>query len=111
MNQNVPADINPHPLLTFALDERQIKLLLYYLENLSNNLANNGCNDLPSECRDMFTNEEGAVIAKEFAVYNNPTEPDGPSWPLPDFCLLYWLQRKITDQTKSSNETSQIHTI
>ena len=55
------------------------------------------CNDLDSELEILFASE-GEQIAKEFAIMNNPKEPDGPDWPLPDFCLAYWLRKSIEKQ-------------
>lgn len=85
---------------TILLTDRQLKLLNHFLGELSDSYGNNSCNDLPDELRAMFTDEEGMDIAKEFEVYNNPENPDGPSWPLPDFCLLAWLKCKINEQCK-----------
>ena len=90
--------MNPEKIHTILLTERQVTLLDMFLDELSDHMSNAGCNDLPEELRDMFTKEEGEKIAQEFEVYNNPTNPDGPSWPIPDFCLLHWLKRKIKDQ-------------
>lgn len=83
---------------TIVLTEQQLKLLNHFLEQLNDVHGNAGCNDLPEELESMFTPSEGEQIAKEFAIYNNPVTPDGPRWPLPDFCLLYWLHRKIKEQ-------------
>lgn len=78
----------------------QLALLLHFMDQLSEYYSNGRCNDLPEKIRDMFTKEEGEQIANEFAVYNNPKNPEGPGWPIFDSCLLYWLQRKIQDQCK-----------
>lgn len=85
---------------TITLTERQVKLLEMFLDELDEHYANAGCNDLPEEYRNLFSEDEGVRIAAEFAIYNNPKTPDGPTWPLPDTCLLYWIKRKIIDQTK-----------
>lgn len=82
------------------LTATQLKLLNHFMEELSDSYGNNSCNDLPNELIDLFTKEEGLQVAKEFEVYNNPEHPDGPSWPLPDFCLLAWLKHKINEQCK-----------
>ena len=83
------------------LTKKELQLLNHFIEELSDNMANAGCNDLPQELQDMFTEEEGKRIATEFSIYNNPRTPDGPSWPLPDFCLLSWLKGKINGKIKS----------
>lgn len=86
---------------TINLTEAQVKLMDRFLDELSDHMGNAGCNDLPEELQSMFTQEEGEQIAKEFAIYNNPKTPDGPSWPIPDSCLVYWLRRKIKEQVET----------
>lgn len=85
---------------TITLTKRQVKLLGMFLDKLDEHYSNAGCNDLPEEFIQLFSEDEGIRIAAEFAIYNNPKHPDGPIWPIPDGCLLYWLKRKITDQIK-----------
>ena len=83
---------------TIILDNNQYKLLMHYFEQLSDYYSNAGCNDLEKSIRDMWTQEEGQTIADEFAKYNNPKTPNGPPWPIPDSCLLYWMKSKLKEQ-------------
>jgi len=85
---------------TITLTEKQLKLLDMFFNELDEYYANAGCNDLPEEFINLFSEDEGAQIAAEFAIYNNPKNPDGPLWPIPDACLLYWLKQKIIKQTR-----------
>jgi hypothetical protein len=72
------------------LTEAEWKAIDMFLEELGNYQSSAGCNDLPEEIKHLFTEEEGKKLAAELH--------EGPSWPLPDFCLLTLLQRKINDQ-------------
>lgn len=84
---------------TVTLAEKEWKALLYFLDELSEHQSSAGCNDLPQELRDMFTKKEGDAMAKEFAAYNSPNDPeDSPDWPMPDTCLLAYLDHKIRKQ-------------
>ena len=87
-----------------TLTEQQLKLIDHFLDELEDSQSNACCNDLPNELVEMFTEEEGKAIAEEYAKYNNPEEPEGPNWPLPDFCLVSWLRRKLKIQWKKTNE-------
>lgn len=86
-------------LKTVQLTDKEWKALLYFLGELSEHQSNAGCNDLPRELEKMFTKKEGDEMAVEFAIQNNPNEPEGPTWPLPDSCLLAYLDHKIRKQT------------
>jgi hypothetical protein len=84
---------------TVTLTEKEWKALRYFLEQLSEYQSNAGCNDLPRELREMFTKEEGTIMATEFAIYNNPKDPEGPDWTgMSDSCLLALLDHKIQQQ-------------
>ena len=85
-------------LTTVQLTDAEWKTLLEFLEELSDHQSNAGCNDLPKGIESMFTKEEGKALADEFATYNNSSKPEGPEWPLPDFCLLDLLKHKIQIQ-------------
>ena len=86
-------------LKTVQLTEPEWKALDMFLEELGDHQSNAGCNDLPREMQALFTKEEGDQLALEYARDNNPKIPEGPDWPLPDFCLLSLIQRKIEEQT------------
>lgn len=77
------------------LKDNEYAALQAMLEDYSNTLANNGCNDLSAEIEKLFTKKEGQKLAAEYAVYNNPDNPEGPNWPLMDVCLLGLLQHKM----------------
>ena len=66
--------------------------------DLANHYSNAGCNDLPKEIEEVWTKEEGATLAKDFAYLNNPQEPEGPDWPLPDWGLLALIRNRINQQ-------------
>jgi hypothetical protein len=83
---------------TVELTESEWKALLEFLENLSNYQSNEGCNDLPKNIESLFTKKEGKQLAVEFGKYNCPNKPEGPDWPLPDFCLLELIKHKIETQ-------------
>ncbi len=83
---------------TVTLTEKEWKALLYFLSELSEHQSNAGCNDLPKTLEQMFTKAEGKIMADEFAIFNNPNNPEGPEWPLPDSCLLSYLDHKIRKQ-------------
>ena len=85
-------------LTTVQLTDAEWKTLLEFLEELSDHQSNAGCNDLPKGIQSFFTKAEGERIAMEFAKYNNAEIPNGPDWPLPDYCLLDLLTLKITEQ-------------
>ena len=72
------------------LSEAEWKCLDMFLEELGGHQTNAGCNDLPKEMQALFTDSEGDELANELG--------EGPEWPLPDFCLLNLLQRKIKRQ-------------
>lgn len=80
------------------LTNKEWDALLIFMEYLSDHQANAGCNDLPKDLESLFTKEEGKALADEFATYNNPNKPEGPSWPLPDGCLLDLIKHKIQMQ-------------
>lgn len=82
---------------TIQLTDSQVKLLFHFLDDLSEHMSNAGCNDLPEHLREMME-PEGKAIEQEYAVFNNPDEPEGPSWPISDICLLHWLKSKINEQ-------------
>jgi hypothetical protein len=84
---------------TVTLTEAEWKCLDMFLEELGDHQSNAGCNDLPKSMQALFTKKEGEELALEFAHDNNPKVPEGPDWPLPDFCLLSLLQHKIKKQT------------
>lgn len=83
---------------TILLGDAEAKALAYFLNELRRDLSNSCCNDLPNDLVNLFTPEEGEKLATEFARYNNPDEPEGPSWPIPDFCLVSLIRHKIVDQ-------------
>ena len=83
---------------TVQMTDAEWKTLLEFLEELGDHQSNAGCNDLPKGIQSFFTKEEGEALATEFTTYNNPNKPEGPSWPLPDFCLLDLLKHKIQIQ-------------
>lgn len=85
---------------TVKLTDKEWKALRYFLDELSEHQSNAGCNDLPEELEQMFTEDEGKAMATEFAVYNNPKNPEGPDWPMSDNCLLALLDHKIWEQIK-----------
>ena len=82
------------------LTENEWKALSYFLGVLGDMQGNACCNDLPRALCDIFTKEEGKMLAQEYARYNNPDEPEGPNWPLPDLCLVALLQSKIRKQAE-----------
>ncbi len=82
------------------LTEKEWRALSYFLGELGDMQSNAGCNDLPRALCDMFTDEEGKFIAEEYARFNNPKKPEGPNWPIPDFCLVALLQSKIRKQAE-----------
>lgn len=84
---------------TITLSEKQYQLLEKFLVDYQDKLGNSSCNDLPDDLKEMFSKEEGELIAKQFAIMNNPDNPDGPSWPIFDFCLVYWLRKSIEQQS------------
>lgn len=86
-------------LKTVQLTEPEWKALDMFLGELGGHQSNAGCNDLPKEMERLFTTEEGNELALEFAHDNNPKAPEGPNWPLPDFCLLSLIRKKIKEQT------------
>lgn len=75
---------------TVTLTEAEWKALDMFLEELGDHQSNAGCNDLPRSMQALFTKKEGEELATELG--------EGPEWPLPDFCLLSLLQRKIKNQ-------------
>ena len=83
---------------TVNMTESEWRTLLEFLGDLKIYQVNEGCNDLPKHISALFTKEEGKALADEFATYNNPSKPEGPEWPLPDFCLLDLLKHKIQIQ-------------
>ena len=83
---------------TVNMTESEWRTLLEFLEELRDHQSNAGCNDLPKGIQAFFTKEEGKALADEFATYNNSSKPEGPEWPLPDFCLLDLLKHKIQIQ-------------
>jgi hypothetical protein len=86
---------------TVQLTDSEWKTILYFLEELSDHQSNAGCNDLPRHISDIFSKAEGKQLEKEYAERNNPESPEGPDWPLPDFCLVSLLQHKIEKQLKA----------
>lgn len=80
---------------TITLTDEQAAFLGYCFDSLDNEWGNAGCNDLPDEIAAQFKN--GDEIAEEYARLNDPVSenPEGPEWPLPDFCLLFWLRKKM----------------
>ena len=86
---------------TIILTDIQLKLLLKYLNDHAHTLSAQSCNDPDPEITKWFTPEEGKQIEKEFAYFNNPETPEGPSWPLDDYCLVFWLKKKIESQIKN----------
>jgi hypothetical protein len=85
---------------TITLTDIQLKLLLKYLEDHEDALASECCNDPDKEITAWFTPKEGKKIESEFAYFNNPITPEGPSWPLDNYCLVLWLRKKIESQIK-----------
>ena len=83
---------------TVSLPENLWDALSLFLDDLSSHYGSAGCNDLPENIAALFSKPQGIELAKEFEVYNNPVTPDGPSWPLPDWCLLSLIQHKIESQ-------------
>ena len=83
---------------TIQLDDKLYEALEAFLEDYDNELGNRGCNDLSPEIEQLFSEEEGEKLAEEFAVYNNPKDPDEPGWPLPDYCLLALIRHKMRNQ-------------
>ena len=77
-------------LKTVQLTDSEWKALDMFLEELGDHQSNAGCNDLPKSMQALFTDSEGDQLANELG--------EGPEWPLPDFCLLSLLQRKIRNQ-------------
>lgn len=86
--------------MKIELTEKELEALNWFLEYCSQNLSSAGCNDLDQEMIALFTPEQGIQIAKEFAIINNPITPDGPDWPIPDFCLLAYLRHKLNQAGK-----------
>lgn len=85
-------------LKTVQLTEKEWQALSYFLGELGDTMGNAGCNDLPHALRKLFTPEEGKKLADEYAIFNNPKEPEGPNWPIMDLCLVALLQDKIRKQ-------------
>lgn len=86
--------------IKIELTPKQYKYLTkYVLPEYEERVGRQICNDLEDELVDLFA-DEGEQIATEFAIMNNPMEPEGPNWPLPDFCLAYWLRKSIENQVK-----------
>ena len=75
---------------TVTLTEAEWKALDMFLEELGDHQSNAGCNDLPKSMQALFTAEQGKELAEQLG--------EGPDWPLPDFCLLSLIQRKIKNQ-------------
>jgi hypothetical protein len=86
---------------TITLTDKQYYYLLHCLKEYGDVLGNDSCNDLSTELEEMF-HAEGEQIAREFAVMNNPENPEEGNWPLPDFCLLYWLVGRIKNSAEPS---------
>jgi hypothetical protein len=87
------------PTRSVTLSETEWKVMDHFLNDLSDHQSNAGCNDLPRELVDLIPHEDGQKMAEEYAKFNNPEEPEGPRWPISDFCLVSLLQHKIKKQT------------
>ncbi len=66
-------------------------------EEHKNNLSNAGCNDLPLEIQAKFANR-CMEVERDFAKLNNPENPEGPEWPIPDYCMVSWLQWRLSSK-------------
>lgn len=83
---------------TVQLTDNEWKALLEFMEILGDYQSNAGCNDLPEQLCKLFNKEEGKRMAEQFAIFNNPDAPEGPDWPVSDFCLLALIKHKIKRQ-------------
>ena len=83
---------------TITLSDGEFQVLNYFLDRLRNELPNNTCNELESEVETFFSDQEKIKIAQILSRMNCPSDPDGPDrfeWPVPDYCLLSYLQCRI----------------
>lgn len=81
-----------------SLSDAEWAALDAFLEELENYQSSAGCNDLQPCIAQLFENEEGKLMAENFSKLNSPGNPEGPDWPLPDFCLVSLLRHKIKKQ-------------
>jgi len=84
------------------LNEKEVKLLLYFLKDYSDILGNNGCNDLDPLVWKDWSLEEKQEFLKEFHDMNNDPEEYDPEiankkYFIQDFSVLYVLQQRLKD--------------
>jgi hypothetical protein len=88
--------------MNINLNEKEVKLLLYFLKDYSEILGNNGCNDLDPLVWKDWSLEEKQEFLKEFNDMNNTPEEYDPErankeYFIQDFSVLHVLQQRLKD--------------
>lgn len=81
--------------LDIYLSDGEKKLLKIFMQELSESLGNNGCNDLSDAMQKCLTKEEWKEVNKEYHKWNGDPETAYENEVLPDFCVLYYLQTRL----------------
>ena len=76
------------------MDNKEKKLIISFLKELSNNMGNAGCNDW--NFPDDWSHEEKLSFVMDYHVFNNfPEDFDKNNLNLPDFCVVDLLAHKL----------------
>jgi len=81
---------------SFTLTEKELKLLVRFLNDYSNKCWNSGCNDVDEEMWSGWIKEERQEFLKEFYEYNGDPENYNPEFLyLPDYATIDFLAYKL----------------
>lgn len=87
------------------MTKKEINLTIHFLKEASEELSNNGCNDVDEKVWEGWTKKERKAFVKEYHEWNgNPGEYQEEHLHLPDFAIADFLAYKLALTIKKENE-------
>lgn len=81
--------------MTTELTPMEREIFQYLLEDLGERLSCQGCNDLPSEIADKYSEADWLEINTRYEAWNSEGRDEVYPQPLPDYCYLSIIMNKL----------------